>query len=243
MADVAGRRYRRGMDIILIPGLWLDASSWDEVIPALEKAGHRALPLTLPGLGAPASETADIGIAEWVDAAVAALDGLDGPAVVVGHSGGGNVAWGVADARPERVSRVIFVDTVPPPSGNGISEFEIVDGIVPFPGWDFFPDEDVSDLDEATRARTVPSTHSVPARVPTDEIVLTDDRRHRIPVTLLMGGLDQPAFENMIEQWGPYAEEFHAIDDAEVVKVGSGHWPQFSVPEKLGRLINEAIAR
>ena len=31
--------------------------------------------------------------------------------MVVGHSGGGNVAWGVADARPDAVSRVIFVDT------------------------------------------------------------------------------------------------------------------------------------
>jgi hypothetical protein len=25
------------MDIILIPGLWLDASSWDKVIPSLHR--------------------------------------------------------------------------------------------------------------------------------------------------------------------------------------------------------------
>jgi hypothetical protein len=29
------------MDIILIPGFWLDGSSWDAVVPALEDAGHR----------------------------------------------------------------------------------------------------------------------------------------------------------------------------------------------------------
>lgn len=231
------------MDIILIPGLWLDASSWDEVIPTLEKAGHRVHPLTLPGVGALAAESADIGIADWVDAAARAVDALPGAAVVVGHSGGGNVAWGVADARPERVSRVIFVDTVPPPSGNGISEFELVDGVVPFPGWDFFPDEDVSDLDAAVRARTAPLTHSVPARLPTDEIVLADSARYHVPVTLLMGGLDQETFEGMIDQWGPYADEYRSIDDAEVVKIGSGHWPQFSVPEKLGELIAAAVAR
>ncbi|WP_407360473.1 alpha/beta fold hydrolase [Microbacterium sp. LBN7] len=231
------------MDIILIPGLWLDASSWDEVIPTLEKAGHRVHPLTLPGVGAPAAESAGIGIADWVDAAARAVDALPGAAVVVGHSGGGNVAWGIADARPERVSRVIFVDTVPPPSGNGISEFELVDGVVPFPGWDFFPDEDVSDLDAAVRARTAPLTLSVPARVPTDEIVLADSARHHVPVTLLMGGLDQETFEGMIDQWGPYADEYRAIDDAEVVKIGSGHWPQFSAPVKLGELIVAAVAR
>ncbi|MBT2486105.1 MULTISPECIES: alpha/beta fold hydrolase [unclassified Microbacterium] len=231
------------MDIILIPGLWLDAASWRDVIPVLERDGHRAHPLTMLGVGAPASDSADIGIADWIDAAVAAVDAVSDEVVVVGHSGGGNVAWGVVDARPDRVRRVIFVDTVPPPTGHGISEFEVVEGVVPFPGWDFFPEEDVSDLDESTRARTAPLTQSVPARVPTDSIVLNDAERYAVPATLLMGGLDQPTFVGMIDQWGPYAEEFRSIADTEVVKIGSGHWPQFSVPEKLGELINAAIAR
>ncbi|MFF3027834.1 alpha/beta fold hydrolase [Microbacterium sp. NPDC057944] len=231
------------MDIILIPGLWLDASSWNEVVPALERAGHRVHPLTMPGVGAPASESADIGIADWVAAGVAAVDAVDGPVVVVGHSGGGNVAWGVVDARPDAVSRVVFVDTVPPPPGQGISEFETIDGVVPFPGWDFFPPEDVDDLDEATRARTALLALSVPARVPTDPIALSTDARYRVPATLLMGGLDQETLESLLEQWGPYAEEYRAIEDTEVVRIGSGHWPQFSVPESLAALIGAAASR
>lgn len=231
------------MDIILIPGLWLDASSWEDVTPALERAGHRTHPLSLPGLGEPASASAGIGIADWIAAAVAAVDAAPGDVVFVGHSGGGNVAWGVADARPDRVRRVVFVDTVPPPAGTGISEFTVVDGVVPFPGWDFFPEEDVHDLDEPTRARTAPLTRSVPARVPTDGITLENPDRYHVPVTLLMGGLDQPTFEGMIEQWGPYAEEYRAIQDAEVIRIGSGHWPQFSVPERLSELLVAAVDR
>ncbi|PCE14018.1 hydrolase [Microbacterium sp. SZ1] len=230
------------MDIILIPGLWLDASSWNDVTADLERAGHRVRALTMPGVGAPASESADIGIADWVSAGVAAVDEIDGPVVVVGHSGGGNVAWGVADARPDAVSRVIFVDTVPPPSGFGISEFEVVDGVVLFPGWDSFDAEDVADLDDETRARTAPLTKSVPAQVPTDDIVL-EGGRHRVPATLLMGGLDQPSLESRLQNWGPYADEFRAIDDVEVVKIGSGHWPQFSVPGRLAALIDAAATR
>jgi len=38
------------MDVILIPGFWLNAASWDGVVPALEAAGHRVRALTLPGL-------------------------------------------------------------------------------------------------------------------------------------------------------------------------------------------------
>ncbi len=229
------------MDVILVPGLWLDASSWDDITPALGAAGHTPRPLTMPGTGAPAAESAGIGIADWVAAVVAEIDRRDGPVALVGHSGGGNVVWGAADARPDRVARVVLVDTVPPPDGGEISEFSVVDGVIPFPGWDFFPDEDVHDLSPETRQRTVPLTASVPARVPTDPISLADARRFAVPVTLLMGAMDEPAFRATITQWGRYADEFGAIQDAEVVKLDSGHWPQFSKPAALAEAIVAAL--
>ena len=34
------------MDVILVPGLWLDGASWERVVPPLEQAGHRVRPLT-----------------------------------------------------------------------------------------------------------------------------------------------------------------------------------------------------
>lgn len=228
------------MDIILVPGLWLAASSWDDVVPALEAAGHRAQPMTLPGVGEPADRSADIGMSDWVDAVVERIDEAAGPVVLVGHSGGGNVVWGAASARPDLVSRVIFVDTVPPPPESGISEFEVVDGVVPFPGWDFFPDEDVFDIDDETRARTLPLTHSIPARVPTDPVPLGEGR-HRVPVTMLMGHMDQEQMEAEIDKWGPYADEYHAIADVTVEKIGSAHWPQFTQPERLASLIDAAV--
>jgi pimeloyl-ACP methyl ester carboxylesterase len=217
------------MDIILIPGLWLDASSWDAVTPALTDAGHAVHPVPSPGLGVPAPQSADIGIADWVDA--------------VGHSGGGNVAWGAADARPDRVARVVFVDTVPPPSGQAISEFEVVDGVVPFPGWDSFDEPEVFDLDERTRSEAAAHTASVAAKVPTDPLVLTDDRRHQVPVTLLMGGMSEEELRAMLGQWAPWLEAFEAIQDAEVVKIGTGHWPQFSKPDALAEQILTAVSR
>ncbi|MGV2983587.1 alpha/beta fold hydrolase [Microbacterium sp. AGC85] len=230
------------MDIILIPGLWLDASSWDDVVPPLEDAGHRVRPLTLPGVGASADSSADVGIDDWVRAVIAQIDATDEPVVLVGHSGGGNVAWGAADARPDRIARVIFVDTVPPPPDSAISEFPVVEGVIPFPGWDFFPEEDVHDIDDATRARTLPLTRSVPARVPTDPLMLSGDR-HRIPVTMLMGSIDQNELEAQLDQWGPYADEYRALGDVTVTRIGSGHWPQFTRPAHLAELISAASSQ
>ena len=229
------------MNVILIPGLWLDASSWDAVVPTIEQAGHRVRALTMPGVGAPESESSEIGIDDWVDAVVAEVDAAGDDVVLVGHSGGGNVAWGAADRRPDRVARVVFVDTIAPAPGRGISEFDVIDGVVPFPGWDFFDEPDVADLDAATRERTLALTSSVPAKVPTDPIRLDDERRHAVPATFLSGMFAPDAFRAAIAEWGPYAAEFDAIDDAEIVHIASGHWPQFSKPDELADAIVAAI--
>jgi len=229
------------MDIILVPGLWLDAASWAPVIEPLRAAGHNPRPLTLPGIGEPASGSGDVRLTDWIDAVAAAIDEAAHDVVLVGHSGGGNVIWGAVDARPDRVRRAVFVDTVPPPPGSGISEFPVVDGVIAFPGWDFFDAEDVADLDEATRASVGREARSVPKQVPTDPLSLTDERRFDVPVTLLMGSLEQEQLESFLEQWGSYGEEYRSIRDAEVVRIGSGHWPQFSAPGRLAELLVSSV--
>lgn len=229
------------MDILLVPGLWLDADSWAPVLEPLRAAGHTPRPLTMPGAGVPAPESSGIRMSDWVDTVVAAIDESAGDVVLVGHSGGGNVIWSAVDARPDRVHRAVFVDTVPPPPGSGISEFPVVDGVIPFPGWDFFDADDVADLDARARAAAAQTAQSVPAQVPTDPIALTDPRRYDVPVTLLMGSLTQPELEGYLEQWGSYGDEYRSIRNAEVVRIGSGHWPQYSAPERLAELLVAAV--
>ncbi|WP_259606020.1 alpha/beta fold hydrolase [Microbacterium neungamense] len=152
--------------------------------PTLEAAGLRPHPMTMPGVDEPHPD--GIGLAEWVAAAVERIDALPGEVVLVGHSGGGSVVWGAADARPDRVARVVFVDTVPTPPGFPINDFE---------------------------------------------------------TEMLMGEYDREALERELEKWGPYADEYRAIEDVEVARIGSAHWPQFSWPQRLGELLVEAVKR
>ncbi|MDR6198349.1 pimeloyl-ACP methyl ester carboxylesterase [Microbacterium sp. SORGH_AS428] len=224
------------MQLILIPGLWLDAGSWHGVVPTIDDAGFDAVALTLPS-------SPETHLADWVAAVVARIDHAGEPVVLVGHSGGGNVAWGAADARPEAVSRVVFVDTVPAPDGASIATFPVVDGVIPFPGWDAFDAPDVADLDGPTRTRVAAAAVPVPASVPTDPLHLHDRRRHGIPVTVLSGGADADELDAQLAQWPSFRDEWQAIVDREVVPIGSGHWPQFSQPQRLGELIVRAVER
>ncbi|MDQ2669701.1 MAG: alpha/beta hydrolase, partial [Gemmatimonadota bacterium] len=80
-------------------------------------------------------------------------------------------------------------------------------------------------------------TKSVPARVPSDAVILGSPARHAIPVTLLNGSMDEAEFREAIGQWGAFAEEFSSIGNAEVVRLGTGHWPQFSDPDGLAEAL------
>ena len=234
------------MDILLVPGLWLDASSWSDVTAPLVANGHRVHPLTMPGTGASASESDEIGIDDWVGAVVREIDAATHPVVLIGHSGGGNVVYAAADRRPHAVAHVILLDTFPPVPGAGISDFPVVDGVVPFPGWEFFDEDDVADLSPEARARAGARTSSVPRHVPTDALRLTDERRRGVPVTIVTGTVPANVIREIAADPAPWAAELAAVEDLRIIQLHDdgapgGHWPQFSAPERTARALLEAV--
>ena len=229
------------MDIILIPGLWLDGSSWDEVVEVLEQAGHRAHALTLPGMQSKDADRSEITLRDHVDAVVGVLDSLDpagGKVVLAGHSGGGLIAHAVADARPDRVARVVYVDSVPVGDGGCINdELPVENGEVPLPDWALFDDADLVDLDDELRAafreRAIPS----PVHVTSDLQHLSDDRRYDIPITVIACEFPSAMIRGWIAEGHPYVQELAKIREVDYADLPTGHWPQFTKPRELGRAI------
>jgi pimeloyl-ACP methyl ester carboxylesterase len=232
------------MDLILIPGLWLDASSWDAVVPTLREAGHRTHPLTLPGMESVDADRSGITFADHVDAVVAAVDALGSQAevVLVGHSGGGAVAHAAADARPDRVARVVYVDSGPVGDGGCINDdLPVVDGEIPLPDWSVFEAEDLVDLDDELRVtfrdRSIPS----PARVAADPVRLSDERRYDVPATVICCEFPSAMLKEFIARDSPFTRELARMRDVSYLDLPTGHWPQFTRPADLGRAIVDSV--
>jgi pimeloyl-ACP methyl ester carboxylesterase len=230
------------MDIILIPGLWLDGGSWAEVVPVLEQAGHHTQPLTLPGMDAKYADRSVITLADHVAAVVAAIDAVPANVVLVGHSAGAAIAHAAIDARPDRVERAVYVGGFPTGAGDAIADgFPAKDGEVPLPEWSAFEEEELVDLDEAAlaafRADAIPS----PERVTRDPQRLTDERRYDVPVTVIATEFTSDMLRGWIAQGLAPVRELEKIREVTHVDLPTGHWPQFTRPVQLGRAIVASI--
>ncbi len=234
------------MDTVLIPGLWLDASSWDKVVPSLEQAGHRIHPLTLPGMESKDADRSQITLRDHVDAVVKVIDSLDptdGQVALVGHSGGGAIAHAAVDARPDRVARVVYVDSVPLGEGAVINdELPTEDGEMPLPDWSRFEEQDLIDLDDDLRTRFRERAIPSPAHVASDPQQLFDERRYDVPITVISCEFPSAMIRELIEQDDAYVRELAKVRDVEYVDLPTGHWPQFTRPEELGRAILASLA-
>ncbi len=232
--------------VVIVSGFWLGAWAWDAVLPALRDAGLEPHAVTLPGLGAPgAPEQPRPGITldDHVAAVRDLVDSLDGDVVLVGHSGGAFVVQMVADQRPERVRRVVYVDSGPLNDGLSLRPGDpAVD--VPLPTWDELQAEGSSldGLDGAALARFRSLAMPQPGGVATAPVRLGDPRRFAIPVTAICTSLPSGLLRELIAS-GQMPSELGAYADVEYVDLPTGHWPMLSRPADLADAIAAAAQR
>jgi pimeloyl-ACP methyl ester carboxylesterase len=98
--------------IVLVHGAWLDGSSWSDVIPILQNAGHKVIAVQLPLHS----------LVEDVATVKRAIDFVGGPAILVGHSYGGFVITNAGYNNPN-VTGLVYIAAFAPDESQSLSNF------------------------------------------------------------------------------------------------------------------------
>lgn len=227
---------------VLIPGYWLGAWAWGEVLAPLREAGAQALALTLPGLDPQDPDRVDRTLEEQAAAIEAAVAADGGNVVLVAHSGANGPVSLALDRNPQLVRRVVWVDSGPLASGGAFAP-ELPEAVseLPLPGFEELGQQasleglSQEHLDRF-RALAVPE----PATVARASVRLENEGRHDVPTTLVCCSLSGAQVLELASQGHPMFAEVARLTDVDVVDLPTGHWPMFSRPRELAEVIRAA---
>lgn len=233
---------------VLVPGAWLGGWCWSDVADELRRAGHWVHCATLTGLADRRHLVhPQVGLSTHVADIVNLLTYETARDVVlVGHSYAGAVVTGVADVVPERLRRLVFVDTAPVPDGAAVLDFyppaaesqvrravtELGDGwLWPFPGFDELGETASLDgLGPATRAEMARLATSQPFRTVTEKLRLDHPPTNGVDCLGILCHDGRAFVEQGAELPGRW--EFEHLD--------TGHWPMLSRPAELAAILDAA---
>jgi pimeloyl-ACP methyl ester carboxylesterase len=109
---------------LLIHGAWHGAWCWDSTAEALRAAGHDVTAIDLPGHGNDSTPAAEVTLDRYADRICQALAGIEGQAIVVGHSMGGIAITAAAEACPEKIATLVYLTAFLPKNGESLLSLE-----------------------------------------------------------------------------------------------------------------------
>ena len=98
-----------GINVLLVHGAFVDASSWSKVIPLLQGQGFNVLAVQNPNTS----------LEDDIATTSQAFASLTGPTILVGHSYGGNVISNVG-GNAENVLSLVYIAAYAPEEGESI---------------------------------------------------------------------------------------------------------------------------
>lgn len=94
---------------ILIHGSWHSSWNWHKVVPILEKQGHKVFAIDLPGMGRNKTPIKEVTLESTVEEICKLIDSINDQVILVGHSKNGIMISQVAEYRPEKIEKLIYL--------------------------------------------------------------------------------------------------------------------------------------
>ena len=227
--------------IILVPGFWLGAWAWDDVVAALREDGHDVTALTLPGLESADADRSNITLNDHVDAICDAVTASEAPVVLAVHSAAGASAYAASDRVPERIAAMVYVDSGPA-TGALEPDFDGVEKPLPS-AEELAAEENLDGLSEeqldTLRRRAVPE----PGGALRDAPELTNDARLDVPSVAICTGYTSDQYKDAVKEGYAWLGGFAELRDLTWVDLPTSHWPMWSRPRELAEIIGDVARR
>lgn len=112
---------------ILVHGSWHSSWNWHKVVPILEKQGHKAISIDLPGMGRDKTPIQDVTLEVAVNKLLEIIDNTEGKVILVGHSKNGIIVSQAAEYRPQKIEKLIYLAAYLIPNGKTQAEYSVQD--------------------------------------------------------------------------------------------------------------------
>ena len=224
--------------IVLVPGFWLGAWAWDEVVDLLRADGHDVTAITLPGLGSVDEDRSSVSMEDHVAAIVDAVLAKDAPVVLAVHSAAGFSGYAASDRVPERIAAMVYVDTAP---GIGALDPDFTDAEKPLVWEEIEGGENLDGLSDEQKATFRERAVPVPGGVVRGRVELTNDARRDIPSTLVATGFsaaDYQTYAREHPEWS-FLAGIPELRNTTWIDLPTSHWPMWSKPRELAAIIGD----
>ena len=228
--------------IVLVPGFWLGAWAWDDVVAALRADGHDVTAITLPGLESPDTDRSAITLSDHIEAICQAVTAKGTPVVLAVHSGAGVPGYAASDRIPDQLAAMVYVDSGPAARALDAA-FDAAE--LPLPSW---PELEAggSSLQglsgeqlAAFRERAVPEPGAALRETPR----LADERRVDVPSIVVCASMSSNQIKAAVEANHPWVGELAELRDVSYVDLPTGHWPMWSRARELAVILSDAARR
>jgi pimeloyl-ACP methyl ester carboxylesterase len=109
-----------GKTYVIVPGAWQAPYAWVTVQAKLEQGGAKVIVVELPAHGNDTTAAQKTSLNLYRDKVIAAVDSVNGKAILVGHSLGGEVISAVAEQIPQKIDRMIYLAAFLPANGQSV---------------------------------------------------------------------------------------------------------------------------
>lgn len=231
------------MPVFLLPGHWLGAWAWEEVVENLQHHGVEATALTLPGLEGSNTSASSTTLKDQTSHIEAALTqhgvSEENPAVLVAHSGANQPATLFLDQHPNWVKSIIWIDSGPVASGNTfMPDLPAEVENVPLPGFEQLATQaSLHELSEEHLARFRDLAVPEPATILREIVSLSNSDRYNVPCFFICCSISSDEIQNLIEAHHPMFEEVRHYQHRQFIDLPTGHWPMWSRPKELATMI------